>query len=197
MNRWLPFMAIALVLAMFSTAMAFKNERKGFIMGFGMGIGVTTFTQSIKEDDYKITSPSENHPTLLTDFLIGGAPDSLVEVFVTTKISWFKMVNIYQNRVIVANAATGIGFSRYFHEHTPTWYITGGITMATWSLPFEKSAPPMLKGPGFFIGAGQEFEPHQAIEFDLIYGNPSYTVNYDKFSTSAWSFRVVFNAIDY
>lgn len=63
-----------LTLALISDADAFDGNRKGFILGGGLGLGVTSFTQTVGGFGPRLTLERGRKLGLQTSFRIGYAP---------------------------------------------------------------------------------------------------------------------------
>jgi hypothetical protein len=86
--------AVALVL-MASDASALDGNRKGFVIGFGVGPAATTFRQGIDVLGRSHTSDTEQKIGIATDFKIGvGASDRLL-LYYTAHVSWFKHGDVF------------------------------------------------------------------------------------------------------
>ncbi|OGC87987.1 MAG: hypothetical protein A2142_02080 [candidate division Zixibacteria bacterium RBG_16_48_11] len=105
----------------------------------------------------------------MTDLKIGYAPTEQVEIYYSSKVSWFSVGD--GDAVIFAYGFGSAAISYYFQPQSPTFYVSGGLGVATLSDPFEDD-PETSSGFGLFAGGGYEFARHYAVEFDLMYGLP-------------------------
>lgn len=55
-------------------ALSLDGKRKGFIIGIGIGPGLTSFSQSLKFGGSRVTSDRLNKMSFMSDFKIGYAP---------------------------------------------------------------------------------------------------------------------------
>lgn len=190
-------LTIVILMLMAITALAFDGQRKGFILGGGLGFGMTSYTQSLKQGGISITSDRENKGAFNTDFRIGYAPSEQVAIYYVSKVAWFSITNAYDDKVTIASGAGGLGCTYYLKTITPTWFLTGGIALASWSLPFEDNAPDPWQGLGLYGGAGYEFARHLSLELDLVYGKPDTQEHGVTASANTLSVMFTFNALAY
>jgi hypothetical protein len=190
-------LGLAFTMTLATSAGAFDGQRKGFILGGGLGFGMTTFSQTLKSGGESYTSDNENKGALTTNFKIGFAQDEQVEFYYAAKVTWFGITNVYNDDVTVANGLSAFGMTYNLKPILPTYFITGGIALATWDLPFENPAPDTWTGLGLYAGAGYEFAKHYSVEFDLLYGNPGDSEGGLKISSNAVSFTLTVNALAY
>jgi len=197
MRLWSLIVVVVLVAAMSVSVYAFDGQRKGFILGGGIGFGMTSFTQTVEGYGQSVTSDRENKGAFMTDFKIGWAPTEQIEIYYDSKVSFLGMTNALGSDVTVANGEGGIGMSYSLNMAAPTFFFTGGLGLATWSLPFEDNAPDTWVGFGLYGGVGYEFAKHYSAEFDIVYGNPSDSEFGIDASTSALTLKLTINALAY
>jgi len=82
-------------------ALAWDGQRQGFVLGFGLGPGLSTFTQTIEYMGMSETSDRENKLALNTDFKIGYAPNNLLQIYWMSKVSWFGLENVLGDNVTI------------------------------------------------------------------------------------------------
>lgn len=196
-NIALPVIVFVLVVVLTMPVLAFDGQRKGFILGGGLGFGLTSFSQTVESGGLKVTSDTENKGAFVTNFKIGFASNELLEIYYTSRVTWFGITNVYDQDVTVANGLSAFGMSYNLKPVYPTFYVTGGIALATWNLPFESPSPSTWTGIGLYAGGGYEFAKHFSVELDLLYGNPGRTEGGVKASSSALSFALTVNALAY
>jgi len=192
----LCLLVVSFTLALVSPANAFDNKRKGFMLGFGMGGGLSTFTQRIEVAGYagSITSPRENDFALRTDFRIGFGTSENVQLYWMSKVNWFGMINALNENVTVASGVGGLGITYFLKSTDPSPYLVGGFGFSSWSLPFESDVDAWY-GFGLTVGAGYQFASHVAFEGSLIWGEPSRTEYGIKVSSNVVGIGVTLNYI--
>ncbi len=163
MKRIAIVFAVIFLLVSAVQVWAFDGQRKGFILGGGLGLGMTSFTEELGP----FSTDRENQFSFMTDFKIGYAPTEQVEIYYSSKVSWFDYFGI------TAAFGTGTGaVSYYLLPQSPTFFLSGGLGFSSISAPFESNSDSDV-GFGFFVGGGYEFARHFAVEFDLMYGQPT------------------------
>ncbi len=172
---------------------AFDGQRRGFILGIGLGGGYSTFTQTnsrtFNTGTQSFTSARENKIAIISDFKIGYAPSNLVEIYWSSKVSWFGFED-----VTIANSFGGLGITYHFNPQAPAPFINGGLGFSSWAAPFESGAE-SLRGTGFFAGGGYEFSPHWRLEGNLFWGKPDTDFPGVNISTSSFTFKVTLNVL--
>ena len=150
--------AFILLLA-FSNLYAFDGERKGFILGGGIGAGFLSNT--VSAGSFSLT---EGEGVFLTNFKIGYAPSNALEIFYVSKVSWWG-----ESDVIFIVGLSAIAVTFYFNETSETgWFASGGLALSSLEAPFEDNISPDY-GFGLFGGGGYEFSSHWSFEVDLLY----------------------------
>ncbi len=147
---------------------AFDGQRKGFIIGFGLGPGLISFTETGSQ---LFRLPIRDRVTkfaLVTDFRLGYAPDNLVQIYYVNKVAVSQPIP--GDDVVIANGIAGIGLSYYFQKETPSAFLSGGLGLSTRGV--FTSGKIDEKGFGIFVGAGYEFLKHSFIEFNLSWERP-------------------------
>ncbi len=202
MNRKAIILALtlSLIFGMTKGGLAFDGNRKGFIIGIGIGPGYTTFNQTLKSsfsgNTFTRTSERENKLTFMSDFKIGYAPSNFLQIYWMSKVSWFKLKNSLEDDVTIANGFGGIGVTYSFNSDGPSPFLSGGLGFSTWALPFEQGAETMT-GLGVVAGVGYEFARHWSFEFDLMWGQPNTTESGLELTTNALSFKFTLNVLAY
>jgi len=148
-----------ILLFAFSSLYAFDGERKGFILGGGIGAGFNSNTES-----FNAFSETHSRAVFITNFKIGYAPSNTLEIYSIGKASWWGESDKISRLVLSAIAITV-----YFDNTTDTgWFISGGLGLSTLDTPFESNSE-SSNGFGLFGGGGYEFSSHWSLEVDLLY----------------------------
>lgn len=222
-NILLTVSVTCIMLLMAASASAFDGQRKGFILGFGLGPGVDMHKQNasvsimgmnLLDQDFV----DESKFAFMTDFKLGYAPSNQLIIYYDNKVSWFKAdwgedmqidivsggVNVLgYSDVMILSGLTGFGASYFLAPQAPSPFFTGGVGLAS-SMAFESGASARI-GFGFFVGGGYEFSPHWSVEGDICYGSAGKSespseyaglVDYDITSTD-FAFKVSINVMAY
>lgn len=201
-RRVMVLAVIATILLLAVAAHAFDGSRKGFILGFGVGPGYTSFTQTVEIPaiDFDETSDRENSFSFATDFKIGGGITDQFLLYYVNRVTWFGMENALDENVTIANGIGGVGVSYYIQTTAPSLYFLGSIGLSTWMTPFEDEIGNWL-GFGVSGGVGYEFAAHWGVEATVNYGNPKDEETEDgrtmEASTSALAFAVIVYGLAY
>ncbi len=190
-------MTVFITMAAISPCLAFDGKRSGFILGGGIGFGLASYTQTIEGFGMSLTSDRENSGAIATDVRIGFASNEQLEIYFASKEIWFGLTNAYNEKVTIDNAVVALGVSYYLNPTVPAFFVTGGLGLSSWSLPFESPSPDPWVGFGLYGGAGYEFSKHYSFELDLMYGNPSKSEGGITASSNALSVKVTVNALAY
>jgi hypothetical protein len=203
-KRCFVWVVVGLVLfGLVGNAQAWDQQRKGFLLGFGVGPGFTSYTQTVAVSGglsggtISFESDRENTAGVATDFKIGYAPDNSWAIYYTSKVSWFGMENALGNNVTIANGLGAAAVCYWFQPQAPSPFVAGGIGFSTWSVPFEDPAPDTWIGPGLFAGGGYEFSKHWSVEGYLSWGKPKDTILGIEVSSNALSFMLTLNWLGY
>ena len=174
--------AYMLVLA-YSNLYSFDGERNGFILGGGIGGGYLSSSTS-----YESYSTTDNRGVFLTNFKIGYAPSNTLEIYYTSKVSWWAETIMTYALGISAIAAT-----YYTDAETETGLsLSGGLGLSTLSAPFESSYG-SSNGFGLFGGAGYEFAKHWSVELDVLYS----TISESETNLNSFGVRLTVNVLAY
>jgi len=193
-------------------ARAWDGQRKGFIFGGGMGLGVINITDTLSEDFGAITVShtfaSETQFAFIDDMRIGYAPTNKLMVYAFGTDSWFtfkeKVFNVITGQESytggswsTVSSLTGIGVSYYLKPEAPSWMFSGGLGIAQLKAYGNTAPSGNYSGGGFMLGAGYEFRKYWSVEFNLIYGEPASTDNGVKSQMQDLSFVFLVNVIGY
>jgi len=171
-----------------TSSYAFDDERKGFIIGGGLGIGYlsnTTSLGSLSETGSRIVFP--------INLKIGYAPSNTLEIFYVVKMEWWGWSG--ETYLLGLGAAA---LTLYLDNTLETgWFVSGGIGFASLG---ELSAPTGRGGSssnetgfGLFGGAGYEFSKHWTVGVDLLYS----TVSEDESDTNSFGVLVTVNFLEF
>ncbi|MCW8809848.1 MAG: porin family protein [Ignavibacteriaceae bacterium] len=151
---------IAISILFSTSTYAFDGERKGFILGGGLGVGYLSNTTSPN-----FLSDTKSRLAFQTNFKIGYAPSNTLEIFYSNKVSWWDRNGLY---LLGLGAAA---FTLYFDNTSETgWFVSGGIGFSSLAeINFDNSHSGSVFG--LFSGAGYEFSKHWTVEVDLLYSN--------------------------
>lgn len=207
-RRLVGFLLIAAIVLAATSASALDGTRKGFILGFSIGPGVTSWSQEISAAygslSAAVKSETENSFGVATDFKIGGGITEQFLLYYENRVSWFTVEYVAYNLlgdittvdVTVAHAIGLLGASYYFQADAPSLYVLGSLGISTWQTPFESGSETYV-GFGLSGGLGYEFSKHWFAEGTLNYGKPTKQLYGVDFSYNALSVMVTVGGMLY
>ena len=193
-KAWQLVIIACLILGIAASASAFDGQRKGFILGGGLGFGLPSFTQTVEAMGEKETSDRENKAALQTNFMIGLGATEQVLIYYSNRVSWFGIENVFGDNVTIMDGLGGVSVAYYFQPTAPSPFILGTVGLSIWDAPFEEGSEAWYGG-GFGIGGGYEFSRHYFVEADLMWGKPSKEEGGIDASSNALTIRVTINAL--
>jgi hypothetical protein len=180
-RKYFMWVFVAFILfCLASTTRAWDGQRKGFILGFGLGSGVVSFDET-KYSSWMNGFPEEVYRTpVIVDVKIGYAPDNSLQVYWTGKSSFFKTSHYrygmkpYFGDYEVFYGVWGPGCSYFFKPEAPSPFIAAGIGYSAWQEQAWEAGtkPKAYYGLGLFVGGGFEFSRHWSLEMYLSLGKP-------------------------
>jgi hypothetical protein len=177
------------------TGYAFDGQRRGFVLGFGVGPAIASYTQTASLEGFPdLTSDRESKGGLGTDFRIGGGVNEQFVLYYVNRVTWFSLDNALDETVTIASSVGLLGASYYLQPGSHTAYLVGLLGLSTWDAPFESDVDAQV-GLGLGMGLGYEFSPHWSVEGNLNFGRPSDTIQGVEFSTNAFSFHATINVL--
>ncbi len=196
-NRFVFTVLLFLLVISFSTNLfAFDNNRKGFVLGIGVGPALTSYTQEVVIFSKAVTSDRENAFGVATDFKIGYGASENFMIYYVNKVTWFSMDNALGSSVTIANGVGLLGVSYFLEPVAPSFYLTGTIGLSTWMAPFEDGSSTWT-GFGVAAGGGYEFKEHWTVEAGLMWGKPGDTEMGIDVSTNALGVMFTINYLAY
>jgi hypothetical protein len=190
-RRVMPI-AILLCLTFVGGADAFDGQRKGFVLGAGLGGGVYTFTQSL--DMAKSDRVTEG--VITTDVRIGGGLNDEFVLCWHARTSWFGIENALGDEVTIASGVAGLGLLIHPDPELNRWYFSGTLGLSSWGAPLESGVETWW-GFGAKLGVGLEFVPHWGIELSLGLGTPDSTEDFLRASTDFYAAELTIVGLAY
>ena len=111
------------------------GRRKGFVFGFGVGAGSTSFSEPLAEYYWRNTQEAEwssarqSRAALVTELKIGHGLSDQFLLYYTSRISWLPLQHFTKDTMI-ANGAAGAGFMYYPFRRFGLYFV-GNIGLAT------------------------------------------------------------------
>ena len=137
-------------------------NRKGFILGFGVGSSLVI-----------PTSPRDKELALITDFKIGAAISDQVMIYWSSKVNWYN-VNNSSSETIEFFGNGGAGATYFLSPKSQSGFVSAGVGYSNLgSISSTNSNAGNNFGLGGFLGIGIEFAKHWTFQGDAIWGNAS------------------------
>jgi len=170
------------VLLAAASVLAFDDNREGFMLGGGAGLGAVS------------SEGQDASFAFMTDFVIGYAPTPQLAIHYSNKVAWYSTEwtagSIWYPETIAGVSAAAVTY--WFQPAAPSLFITGGIGIGIQAVPFESDAD-SCTGLGLVGGAGREFSRHWSIAAEVFYANPGKS----GCSWDVWAIRLMVNGLAY
>lgn len=162
--------AVLLVFGMASSASAWDGQRKGFILGIGIGIGGVTDIQTVDGEDLLRRYTGAG----VSNAKIGGAFNNRFLLYFCSMDSWFRTIDYEGDSVLVRTDLAAVGASYYLKPEFPSYYLSGALGTVTWNYPWdramsfdEEDGEDVWRGIGILVGGGYEFRKYFSVEANL------------------------------
>ncbi|MEZ5357374.1 MAG: outer membrane beta-barrel protein [Candidatus Zixiibacteriota bacterium] len=160
----MKYSALVLVLIILvSSAAAFDGQRKGFVLGGGLGFSPVLYSKT------DVFDYSETNAGVGLNLFLGYAWDEQNMLLYEGNVAGYQS-NGYNNSTVVMGF-DGISWYHYFDLPGQTFYSTIGL--GTYNLQIE-DGPDYDLGYGVMIGGGYEFSRHWQVGSYLGFGKTSY-----------------------
>jgi len=166
---------IAGIVLLSTQVFSWDGRRSGFILGFGLGSGYTTYNYKVEENGQKHTTSRESSLGPAYIFKLGYAPEDNFLIFFMDNNTLFTGKDMNGDNIKTSSDFTGAAVSYYFSDRIPSFYLTGGFGGASWNNGFFSCKESEGIGIGLLFGAGYEFTKHWSGEVNLSYGMPVYS----------------------
>jgi len=183
------FLLIISLLIFSHQSLAFDDDRKGFMIGIGLGIQKT----NINERNLNAASNSETG--MATSFKIGGGITQRFSLYYVRSASWFNAPYTEDSNtsdIYYVSGLSGLGASYYFQNSAPSAYITSAIGIGDFAAPLEDDIDSDTDtGSAFMVGGGYELNKH--IQFEATYLRTSIdgkSLNASDFKTASLQFTI-------
>jgi hypothetical protein len=174
----LQTMAVAgvILVALPNHAHSFDGQRKGFVLGFGVGPG---FLQGLGQEHF-------SRAGFQTDVTIGIGINDQLEFHYTGKQFWY-----YNEDLFFSLANPLVGLSYYLKPQAPSAFLSASAGLSIGVAPSSDFVA--TGGPGFHIGCGFEFARGFSTKFDIV--TSIMIADNDKWNP--WNFILSVNILGY
>ncbi len=171
----------AVVLLLSQQVLALDGDRKGFILGLGIGAQGTGYSSSASDGRlkdsfaYRANHDAEFTAGLSTDIKIGLGITSDFEIHYFNKAMWNTLKNSENDYLLNLHGVSGFGGTFFIpFGMSNTWpsapFLSVGYGNAFWTVPQKDLFSP-FEGNGYYIGIGYEFAQHVRLELDFLSGS--------------------------
>jgi hypothetical protein len=141
------------LLVLSSQVMAFNGQRKGFILGGGLGAGWLNYQEPGLE--FNKFAPAGN-------FKIGYAPSNSLEIYFTDNVHQFNYGGLS-----FAVGLGGVGLTKYLNPEGTGFFVFGGAGIGLFMV--LESGGGSENGLGLIGGIGFDIAKHWNIQADVLY----------------------------
>lgn len=160
-------LGLLILILMVSSASAFDNLRKGFVLGGGLGFTPSAKWSADVKTYYGVEKYDEDGTGIGYNLIIGYAWDEKNMIVYEGNIAAYKSdffkVNVYQG-------FNGASWYHYFGQSGKSLFAAGGIGFYIFSGEGYRSND---LGPGLLVGLGYEFTPHAQVGLYFMGGKTS------------------------
>jgi hypothetical protein len=179
MRRIGVFSLLLLILA--SGSWASGGQKKGFILGGGLGAGYLTNLTSYSAEGYKWQTFAA-----AANVKAGYAPSDSLELYAFGS-GW--MIGGQVRKFI---GVAGVGMTKYLSPRGSGFLLTGGLGISFFDFDRDVLSPDL----GFLIGAGYALSKHWSLQVDILYaGISSDPSNWLRESERAGGVRLTLNGL--
>jgi hypothetical protein len=186
-------------LGMAASAFGWDKERKGFILGVGMGPGFSSFSETADSSGTEIFSSDNSKFAFFSDFKMGYAPNNKVMIYWMSKGAWAgtdtSAIDLEAEDVTTLAGVGGLGITYFFRPQAPSLFVTTGVGFAAWSLPFKGSDP--WTGFGLAGGFGYEFATNWNLEASVLWGKSKSEGTLVESEVDNLAFGIAINVLGY
>lgn len=207
-DRLLAGVLVATALLSATSSYAFDDERKGFIVGFGLGSGMLQQSSSLQFSAAPPTlvprslSGDNSYVAITTTFKVGYAPSNRLAIYYVQDIAWNRDKRTFGGADEITWGMVGlggVGVTYYLSPQARSFYVLAAYGFSTWTAPFEEQTvlTKTWYGSGAAAGFGWEFAQHLSVEVTGMWGNPAKSGEGWNGNIDTFSLLVLFNAMAY
>jgi hypothetical protein len=182
LNKRIKSVFLLSLLVLSSQLLAFDGQRKGFILGGGIGAGSISYEETAPE--WKL-----NRFALTGNFKIGYAPTNSLELYYIADVSEFAYS---QSESLVAGGTcigfSGVGLTKYLSPRGTGLFLSGGVGIPLLTfLNTRSGVGDVTGGFGLLGGIGHDVSRHWRLQGDVVY------ISMRAVHTKSLGVRVTFN----
>ncbi len=140
-----------------------RVERKGFVIGFGLGAARVTSSASAGP-----FSVSYAETAVSTDFKIGWAPTDQLLVYWSADGAFRSSSEALETDGISYSGLGGLGATYFLAPGANSFFLTASIGRSSSASFGSDGGMDSISGTGFAIGGGYEFSGHWLVDADLV-----------------------------
>lgn len=166
LTKALNSISFATLLFCATPAIAFDDNRQGFILGLGAGFHSTDIDFLYNGSNVG----SESESGFATSFKIGGGLTDQFALYYVRNASWYS-APFFDGYTITDATYTiglmGVGASYFLAPSAPSGYFMAAFGIGDISVPFESNVESDT-GSAFMFGGGYEFKNHLMLEVTVL-----------------------------
>lgn len=138
-------------------------ERKGFVIGFG--IGAARVTTSAGQGPLSV---SLTETAVSTDFKIGYAPTDQLLIYWSADGAFRSTSDLTNQDGLSFSGLGGIGATYFLEPGQNSFFVSASIGRSSDAALGSDGQTDALSGSGFAIGGGYEFSGHWTVDADIV-----------------------------
>jgi hypothetical protein len=164
---------LAMLVTFAGQTSAWDGQRKGFVLGFGVGGSQVNYDMIMTEEGwywgYDEVEESVKKTTVFTDFTIGYAPSNQVMFFYSNRVSWIGSqefdLEFIRGEDSITSGISSLGARYYLSPNAPAFFFSGGLGPSVWNWMVERKT-----GTGVYFDVGAELSPHVDLKLSVVLG---------------------------
>ena len=142
-------------------------ERKGFVIGFGLGVARVTSSASEGPLSVSISTTGVG-----TDFKIGYAPNHQLLIYWSADGAFSSPPSEFSDEDgLLYSGLGGIGATYFLSPGENSFFLTAALGRATDGAIGSDGTADSVSGTGLAIGGGYEFTPHWVVDGDIVFNS--------------------------
>lgn len=172
----------SLFITVVTSLLAFDGQRKGFLLGGGIGMSRIDYRQEVEYEYNGETEKGKDYSEngIAAEFKIGYGASNKLELYFSHQATYFNLDAGYDS-IIIANSASTLAASYFLSSQLddgnwhPSAFVSGGLGISNWGEAYEEDQE-TAEGQSFFVGLGYEFSKHFRVSLNYFGTNPTISI---------------------